>query len=596
MPRHGEPGIETWQGTEPITGGGSTWLTGSYDPSSGTLYWATGNPWPDGDDRDRPGDNLYTDSVLALNARTGEMKWYYQFTPHDLKDRDATEPNVLIDSVYKGKPAKLLLHADRNGFFYVLDRTNGKLLLAKPFLRRVDWAKSIGADGRPVVADPRGCPSDAANWDSTAFSPATRLYYFIALEECVGKPTGYPDQTGQRFLARDQHRIRGNRVGGSAARTRARKDLVWRTGYRRRSGVLRAAQWRLRGSRSADRQNALEIPHERSDEGVAHDLYRGWKAVHRRGCRPEHPLLRFVTWLCYRLWMPTALITGTSTGIGRETALHFARQGYRVFAGARNPAAIEEHPNIIAVKLDVDQDESVREAVGRVQREAGAIDVLVNNAGVGFAGAVEYVPLEKIRAGFETNFYGAVRMMQAVLPAMRERRSGTIVNVASIMGRLTLGCHAFYAATKFALAAVSEALAIEIRPFGVRVVIIEPGVIITPIWNKAEASMPEGHPYGLAMGRLWRLFEAQLAEGTMPDTVALAIYDAVHTAEPKLRYPVGADAEAMAAARDRLSAAEWLDLQSEPDDEKFLARARETFGVNLYEAPSLHARRKGLPR
>ena len=200
VPRHGEPGIETWKGKEPITGGGSTWLTGSYDPSSGTLYWATGNPWPDGDDRDRPGDNLYTDCVLALNARTGAVKWYYQFTPHDLKDRDATEPNVLIDSVYKGKPSKLLLHADRNGFFYVLDRTDGRVLLAKPFLRRLDWAKSVAADGKPVVADPRGCPSDAANWDSTAYSPETRMYYFMALEECVGKPTGYPDQTGQRFL------------------------------------------------------------------------------------------------------------------------------------------------------------------------------------------------------------------------------------------------------------------------------------------------------------------------------------------------------------------------------------------------------------
>jgi PQQ-dependent dehydrogenase (methanol/ethanol family) len=200
VPRRGEPGIETWQGKEPVTGGGSTWLTGSYDPASDTLYWPTGNPWPDGDDRDRPGDNLYTNCVLALNAKTGEIKWHYQFTPHDLKDRDATEPNVLVDVVYKGQPSKLLLHADRNGFFYVLDRTNGKLLLTKPFLRRVDWATSIGPDGRPVVTDPRGCPSDAANWDSTAFSPETRLYYFMALEECVGKPTGYPDQTGQRFL------------------------------------------------------------------------------------------------------------------------------------------------------------------------------------------------------------------------------------------------------------------------------------------------------------------------------------------------------------------------------------------------------------
>ena len=201
VPVRGEPGIETWQGKEPATGGGSTWLTGSYDSSTNTLYWATGNPWPDGDDRDRPGDNLYTNCVLALNAKTGELKWHYQFTPHDLKDRDATEPNVLVDSVYRGKQSKLLLHADRNGFFYVLDRTDGKLLLAKPFLRRVDWASAIGADGRPIVKDPRGCPSDAANWDSTAFSAETRLYYFLALEECVGdKPGGYPDQSGQRFL------------------------------------------------------------------------------------------------------------------------------------------------------------------------------------------------------------------------------------------------------------------------------------------------------------------------------------------------------------------------------------------------------------
>jgi PQQ-dependent dehydrogenase (methanol/ethanol family) len=200
VPRRGEPGIETWQGKEPLTGGGSTWLTGSYDALSGTLFWATGNPWPDSDDRDRPGDNLYTNSILALNAKTGDMRWHYQFTPHDVKDRDATEPNVLVDTDYNGRPSKLVLHADRNGFFYVLDRNEGKVLLAKPFLRRVDWASEIGADGRPVVKDPRGCPSDAANWDATAFSPVTRLYYFMALEECVGKPTGYPDQTGQRYL------------------------------------------------------------------------------------------------------------------------------------------------------------------------------------------------------------------------------------------------------------------------------------------------------------------------------------------------------------------------------------------------------------
>ena len=200
VPRRGEPGSESWRGAEPLMGGGSTWLTGSYDPETDTLYWPTGNPFPDSEDAERGGDNLYTDSILALNAANGALKWHYQFTPHDLRDRDATEPPVLVNARYLGKPSKLLLHANRNGFFYVLDRVTGELLLAKPFLRRVDWASGIGADGRPQVKDPGGCPDDAANWSSTAYSPVTRLYYFLALEECVGQRMGYPDQTGQRYL------------------------------------------------------------------------------------------------------------------------------------------------------------------------------------------------------------------------------------------------------------------------------------------------------------------------------------------------------------------------------------------------------------
>jgi len=200
VPRRGEPGSETWQGSEPLLGGGSTWLTGSYDESADTLYWPTGNPYPDSDDRDRGGDNLYTNCILALDPHSGELKWHFQFTPHDVRDRDATEPPVLVDTPYRGKPRKLLLHADRNGFFYVLDRTSGELLLAQPFLRRVDWASGIAPDGRPQVINPRGCPDDAANWSSAAFSPVTRLFYFLALEECTGSPLGYPDQTGQRYL------------------------------------------------------------------------------------------------------------------------------------------------------------------------------------------------------------------------------------------------------------------------------------------------------------------------------------------------------------------------------------------------------------
>src|SRR6202049_1552734 len=178
--------------------------------------------------------------------------------------------------------------------------------------------------------------------------------------------------------------------------------------------------------------------------------------------------------------MLSALITGTSTGIGLETALLFARRGFRVYAGARNPAASEGLQRAVAdglsftpIALDVDRDESVRQAVAQV----GPVDVLVNNAGIASSGAVELIPMEEIRALFETNLFGAVRMMQAVLPSLRERRTGAIVNVTSMIGRITLPCAGYYAATKSAVAALSETLAMEVRPFGIRVANIEPGVI-----------------------------------------------------------------------------------------------------------------------
>jgi PQQ-dependent dehydrogenase (methanol/ethanol family) len=189
VPAAGEPGFETWRGTAVSQGGGATWLTGSYDPGSNTLFWATGNPWPDSDDRERGGDNLFTDCVLALDAATGKLKWYYQFTPHDVRDWDANEPNVLVDTNFRGQDRKLLLHADRNGFFYVFDRTNGQLLLSEKFIRRLTWATGIGPDGRPVRVPEgdRSCPEHATNWQATAFSPMTRLYYVVATEKCVVK-------------------------------------------------------------------------------------------------------------------------------------------------------------------------------------------------------------------------------------------------------------------------------------------------------------------------------------------------------------------------------------------------------------------------
>jgi PQQ-dependent dehydrogenase (methanol/ethanol family) len=191
IPAKGDPGFETWKGTAVATGGGGTWQTGSYDPETDTLYWATGNPWPNSDDSDRGGDNLFTDCVLALDPATGKLKWYYQFTPHDVRDWDATQPNVLVNTTYRGEERKLLLHADRNGFFYVFDRTNGKLLLAEKFVRRLTWASGIGADGRPIRIPERdvSCPGHATNWHGTAFSPVTRLYYVQATEQCIARPS-----------------------------------------------------------------------------------------------------------------------------------------------------------------------------------------------------------------------------------------------------------------------------------------------------------------------------------------------------------------------------------------------------------------------
>jgi PQQ-dependent dehydrogenase (methanol/ethanol family) len=198
VPRRGEPGSETWtkagKSDALEIGGGATWTTGSYDATSGMLYWPTGNPFPDTDGDERAGDNLYTDCVVALDVKTGKLRWHYQFTPHDLHDWDSTEPFVLVDTRFKGRDRKLLLHADRNGFFYVLDRSSGELLLGKPFVRKLTWASGIGPDGRPQVLEGnqptkngvKTCPAvrGATNWYSTAFNPATRLFYVMAVEDC----------------------------------------------------------------------------------------------------------------------------------------------------------------------------------------------------------------------------------------------------------------------------------------------------------------------------------------------------------------------------------------------------------------------------
>ena len=193
VPQAGEPGSETWQG-DASPQGGATWTTGSYDAQAGVIYWGIGNPYPDTDGDNRRGDNLYTDSDVALDARTGKLLWHFQFTPHDLHDWDANQPLVLVDAPFHGQQRKLLLHANRNGFFYVLDRSTGKLLQATPLVRKLTWASGIGTDGRPQLlpaneTTPQGvktCPAvrGATNWYSTSYNPATRLYYVMTVEDC----------------------------------------------------------------------------------------------------------------------------------------------------------------------------------------------------------------------------------------------------------------------------------------------------------------------------------------------------------------------------------------------------------------------------
>ena len=185
IPRPGQPGSETWKGDAWEHGGGSVWVTGSYDPELNLNYWGVGNPGPDWNPDQRPGDNLYTESVVALDATTGALKWHFQFTPNDPYDFDAVQVPVLVDMPWTGTAGKLMLWANRNGFFYVLDRVTGKFLQGTPFVK-VNWASGLDPNGRPIqTPQPEGSPTwpgnqGATNWYSPSFSPRTGLLYVSA--------------------------------------------------------------------------------------------------------------------------------------------------------------------------------------------------------------------------------------------------------------------------------------------------------------------------------------------------------------------------------------------------------------------------------
>ncbi len=194
IPGPGEKGNDSWPGDSYLHGGGTTWMPGTYDPDLNTLYWGTGNPAPDYDGSVRPGDDLYTSCLLALDPNTGTLKWYFQFSPHDLYDYDAVQTPVIVNARFKGKARKLIVTANRNGFLYILDRTNGEFLFAKPFMNTQNWAKGIDENGRPAFAgltpDENGvrvCPANggATNWYSPSYDPATHMFYFRSYDACA---------------------------------------------------------------------------------------------------------------------------------------------------------------------------------------------------------------------------------------------------------------------------------------------------------------------------------------------------------------------------------------------------------------------------
>jgi NAD(P)-dependent dehydrogenase (short-subunit alcohol dehydrogenase family) len=241
------------------------------------------------------------------------------------------------------------------------------------------------------------------------------------------------------------------------------------------------------------------------------------------------------------------MITGCSSGIGRATAIELSARGYDVIATARRRESLDDLKVAQALELDVDDERSVAAAVDA----AAPVDVLVNNAGFGVEGAVETVPLEEVRRMFETNFFGAARMIQALVPSMRERGSGTIVNVTSTAGIAAPPLGGYYAASKFALEALSEALHLEVGHFGVRVLVIEPGVIETRFGVNVLDHRDEPGPYE-ELASLWRDAQAKLGgDGAVPgpELVASVIADALESDRRQLRWPVGVDADLVAAAR-----------------------------------------------
>ena len=286
---------------------------------------------------------------------------------------------------------------------------------------------------------------------------------------------------------------------------------------------------------------------------------------------------------------PVSVVTGANSGIGRATAIHLASIGHRVIGTVRAAAKAEKMLGMAAdagvevelVELDVADDDSVREGFAEILERTGRVDTLVNNAGVGGNAVVEESPSQLLLDVFNINVCGATRCAQAVLPQMRERGAGSIVNVTSVAGRSAALAQSPYVASKWALEGVSEQLAQEVAPFGIRVVIVEPGVTKSAIFAKNIDAPNSSGAYDAHYRRMFQFYAAGMASATDPFEVGRVIEEAITTDSPKLRWPVSWGGVEMASLHDRISDDDWIGLGTIEDDADYIDRFREIFGIDI---------------
>ncbi len=284
--------------------------------------------------------------------------------------------------------------------------------------------------------------------------------------------------------------------------------------------------------------------------------------------------------------MKTVLITGTSKGIGFETALAFGRAGYKVFATMRNlqKATNLKHKinaealDITISEMDVDSDVSVKNCIDSIINKHGKIDVLVNNAGIERHGSVEELPMEDFKSIMETNYFGAIRCTKRLLPLMRKNRNGCIINIASVAGHISNSPLGGYAASKFALEAISEALAQEVKPFNIRVLIVEPGIINTQMAQDIKGATESKSIYP-QVNRFGGLFAASLKTPTPPTLVADKILEISDNNTWKLRHPVGPDSEPFILWRASMTDEQWIDWNA-ANNEDWYKSVEQDFGLN----------------